>query len=282
MKIIKADKAGFCFGVERAVSIAEQALRESSEPVASLGPIIHNPQVVQDLEKRGLRVVRSLDEVSTGTVIIRSHGAPPATFRQADEAGLTVLDTTCPFVKKMHSLARDMAREGYKVLLCGELDHPEIQSLLGDADFKPLVVNAPAELHSHRLGHKVALLSQTTQSVELFSEVARETLAMVRELRIFNTICDSTKTRQDESLDIARRVQAMIVIGGRNSANTRRLYDICSSSGTPTHHVEVPEELRPEWFAGCLVVGVTAGASTPKRLIDQVVRKIKTLNPGGG
>jgi (E)-4-hydroxy-3-methyl-but-2-enyl pyrophosphate reductase len=278
MKIIKADKAGFCFGVERAVSIAREALAQSREPVYSLGPIIHNPQVVGELAEAGLRVVESLGEVKSGIIIIRSHGAPTSIYEMADRKGLTVLDATCPFVKNMHQLARNLARDGYQVVLFGDRQHPEITSLLDDPDSQPLVVNSAEEARGAKLGKKVGLLSQTTQSPELFNAVAQELLPAVKELRIYNTICDSTRQRQEEALEISKKVEVMIVIGGRNSANTRRLYDLCRSTGTPAHLVEVPEEVSREWLDGARAVGVTAGASTPRRLIDRVVEKINSLN----
>ncbi len=281
MKIIRADKAGFCFGVERAVSIAREALSVSREPVHSLGPIIHNPQVVAELEAAGLGVADNLGQVTSGTLIIRSHGAPASVYQEAAAKGLTVLDATCPFVKSMHQLARNLAKQGYQVILFGEREHPEITSLMGDPDVRPLVVSSPEEVRRAKPGKKVGLLSQTTQSPEGFSAVAAAIVPAVRELRIHNTICDSTRQRQEESLEIARRVDVMIVIGGRNSANTHRLYDLCRSTGTPTWHVEIPEELSPEWLQGAGTVGVTAGASTPRRLIDSVVAKIKTLNISG-
>ncbi len=278
MKIIRADKAGFCFGVERAVSIARDAIAAAREPVYSLGPIIHNPQVVSELEEAGLKVVDCLDKVDSGTVIIRSHGAPTSVHESAAARKINILDTTCPFVKKMHNLARNLAREGYEVVLVGDRNHPEITSLLGDPGFRPLVVNAPGEVRDHKLATRVGLLCQTTQSMELFNEVAEAILPEVKELRIYNTICDSTRLRQEESLEIAKKADVMIVIGGRNSANTRRLYELCRSTGTAAYLVEVPEEVSPDWFAGARTVGVTAGASTPRKLIDEVVAKIKTLN----
>ncbi len=278
MKIIRADKAGFCFGVERAVAIARDALSSSREEVHSLGPIIHNPQVVGELAEAGLKVAENLEEVASGTLIIRSHGAPSSVYEEAAARKLRVLDATCPFVKKMHNLARGLARQGYEIILFGDREHPEIASLLGDPAFRPLVVGSPEDIVRHKMGPKVGLLSQTTQSPELYSSLAKAVLPLVKELRVYNTICDSTRLRQEESLEIARRVDVMMVIGGRNSANTRRLSDICSSTGTPTHHVEIPEEISAEWFRGAALVGVTAGASTPKRLIDRVVEKIKSLN----
>lgn len=278
MKIIRADKAGFCFGVERAISIAREALSVSNQDVYSLGPIIHNPQVVAELEEAGLKVIDSLDDVDKGTIIIRSHGAPKSIYSAAMRKNFTVLDTTCPFVKKMHNMARAQAKEGYDIVLFGDREHPEIASLLGDCGFEPMVVSSAEEIDNVRLGQRVCLLSQTTQSLEKFSEVAERILPRVSELRIYNTICDSTRLRQEEALEIAKKVEVMIVIGGRNSANTHRLYNLCRSTGTPAYHVEVPEELSPDWLLGANAVGVTAGASTPSRLIEKVIEKIKSLN----
>jgi (E)-4-hydroxy-3-methyl-but-2-enyl pyrophosphate reductase len=281
MKIIRAGKAGFCFGVERAVSMAQEAIATANGPVRSLGPIIHNPQVVRELEEKGLEVVSSLDDVERGTVIIRSHGAPASVYLAAEERGLTLLDATCPFVKKMHEKARRLAADGYQVVLFGEREHPEIASLLDDPGFEPIVTSSPEELAGTRHGKKVGLISQTTQSLDLFTAAAAAILPTVSELRVYNTICDSTRFRQEESLEIAGRVDLMIVIGGRNSANTHRLHDLCLTK-TPAHLVEVPEELDPAWFTGIGSVGVTAGASTPRWLIDNVIDRIKSLNSGRG
>jgi 4-hydroxy-3-methylbut-2-enyl diphosphate reductase len=275
-----ARHAGFCFGVKRAIRMVEKALGETG-PVSSLGPVIHNPQVIRSLEEQGLRTVHGLDEVATGVVIIRSHGAPPYVYRTLEQRGLAFVDATCPFVKKMHAQARQLYREGYRVIIVGDRNHSEITSLTDDEHFEGIVVSCPEELEGLELGGRVGLISQTTQAIENFRAVADRILPQAAELRVLNTICDSTSTRQTEARELASRVDVMVVIGGRNSANTRRLTEICQETGTRTIWVETAGELTPELLGGAARVGVTAGASTPDWIIAEVIRRLATL-PGGG
>ncbi len=276
-----ARHAGFCFGVKRAIRLVEEALAAGGSPVTSLGPVIHNPQVVASLERQGLRQAANLDEIPAGVVVIRSHGAPPRVHAEIEARGLRVVDATCPFVKKMHRQARKLFHDGYRVVIVGERNHSEITSLTEDPHFQGLVVAGPAELDGLRITGRVGLTAQTTQTHENFQAVANRLLPRVLELRIFNTICDSTATRQTEARELARRVDTMVVIGGRNSANTRRLAEICRETGTRTLWVETAAELSPELFAEPGRVGLTAGASTPEWLITDVIRSIEALRMEG-
>jgi len=274
-----ARNAGFCFGVKRAIRLVEDALAAGTGPVASLGPVIHNPQVIRSLEERGLRTVSSLDEVADGTVVIRSHGAPPHIYQAIAARGLAAVDATCPFVKKMHRQARQLVEEGYRLVIVGDRNHSEITSLTEDPAIKGLVVAGPEELAAERIRGRVGLISQTTQSHANLRAVTDRLLPDALELRVFNTICDSTTTRQSEARDLASRVDLMVVIGGRNSANTRRLAELCRETGTRTVWVETAGELTPELVGDAGRVGLTAGASTPQWIIDDVIRCLRAL-PG--
>ena len=276
MEVIIAKKAGFCFGVRRAIQMVEDAIAGET-PVYSLGPVIHNPQVMQQLKENGLREEEDLGAINEGVVIIRSHGVPLHIYREIEEKGLTVVDTTCPFVKKMHRKARSLFQEGYQLIIVGDRHHPEITSLTDDPHFQALVISHASELDGVSLSKKLGLISQTTQPTENFNEVAGRLLPEASELKIFNTICDSTITRQLEAREIAAQVEAMIIIGGRNSANTRRLVKICQESGTRTFWVETASELQPQMVDGLKSAGLTAGASTPKWIIDEVVTRLNVL-----
>ena len=276
MDVKVAKKAGFCFGVRRAIRMVENALSEK-EPVHSLGPVIHNPQVIGCLKDKGLKVVDSLTDVKNGVVVISSHGAPPHSYHSLEEKGLRVVDATCPFVKKMHHQARSLIEDGYQLVIVGDRNHPEITSLTDDPGFRGIVISRASELEGVQLSRRVGLISQTTQPMENLREAANRLLPAVADLKIFNTICDSTVTRQLEAREIAAQVQVMVVIGGRNSANTRRLVEISRESGAGTVWVETAAEIDPQMFEGRERVGLTAGASTPEWIIMEVIARLDSL-----
>jgi 4-hydroxy-3-methylbut-2-enyl diphosphate reductase len=276
-----ARHAGFCFGVKRAIRMVGEALASGRGPVTSLGPVIHNPQVVRSLEEQGLRRAGSIAEVAEGVVVGRSHGAPPHVHAELRERGLAVVDATCPFVKKMHRQARRLFQMGYRVVIVGDRNHSEITSLTEDPAFECLVAASPADLDGVKISGRVGLAAQTTQTQENFQAVADYLLPKSLELRIFNTICDSTATRQAEARELARRSSVMVVIGGRNSANTRRLAEICKETGTRTIWIETAAELTPDLLGEAGSIGLTAGASTPQWIITDVIRHLQSLPPGG-
>jgi 4-hydroxy-3-methylbut-2-enyl diphosphate reductase len=213
-------------------------------------------------------------------VVIRSHGAPPRVHEQLAARGLAVVDATCPFVKKLHRHARRLRQEGYRVVIVGDRSHSEITSLTDDPAFEGLVVAGPADLDGVKISGRYGLTAQTTQTHENLQAVATRILPQVLELRVFNTICDSTATRQTEARELAARVDVMVVIGGRNSANTRRLAEICQETGTRTVWVETADELSPELVGDAAHVGLTAGASTPEWIITEVIRRLAALPAG--
>ncbi len=274
MKIYLADKAGFCFGVKRAIKTAFDAAAKGR--VYCLGPLIHNPQEVERLRQSGVETVDDFSGLKPGdSLIIRSHGVPPRVFAQARDMGLTIIDLTCPFVGKAQRHAEALVAAGYHVVVVGEKRHPEVQSILGHAGPDAVVVESAAEVEGLSLGAKVGVVAQTTQSYGNFSEIVLELLRLSKELKVFNTICSSTKERQEAAQILASEVDAMLVVGGRNSANTTRLASLCREEGKPTYHIEVADEIRAEWLEGVETVGVTAGASTPDWVVDGVVKRLK-------
>lgn len=278
MRIIIANHAGFCFGVKRATLLAfEKASEEGVMKTCTLGPIIHSPQVVERLEGKGIKVIKSLAEIDEGRVILRSHGVTAAELQEAYQKGLEVVDATCPFVKKAQNQVKMLSAAGYDMVIVGEKEHPEVEGIVSYAKGRVFVVASAAEALSLPRMKKIGVIAQTTQSYQALEAVAGICLAKAQELRVFNTICDATTVRQDEAMTIARDVDCMIVIGGFNSANTRRLAEICMAIQPNTHHVETANQLGREWFVGTEVVGVTAGASTPKWLIDEVFEGINAL-----
>jgi len=276
MKIIRAENAGFCFGVKRAMKLASEAASDSAEPVYSLGPIIHNPQQVEFLSKKGVYVVSDLDELNPGdTLVIRSHGTNPSVLKEAAAKNLTVVDATCPFVVKAQQLAQKLASEGYQVVIVGEGDHPEVMGIMGFAGNDAWVIEKSSDVCAFPVTPRVGVVAQTTQSLDNFQEVVSALVEKCIELKIFNTICHATTHRQESALDIARKVDLMIVVGGYNSANTSRLASLCLDSGFPTHHIETGDELEASWLDGAKTVGVTAGASTPEWIIKEVIDKLR-------
>lgn len=283
MDIKLATTAGFCFGVKRAVNLALKAVEKYPEqPIYTLGPIIHNPQVVKNLEDKGVLPLESSDQADHGIVILRSHGVTRQELEKLNRnPAITVIDATCPFVKRAQEIVARMKNEQYKVIIVGEKHHPEVAGLISYGDpAHTLAISGPEEIpmesiRTRKSPHKIALLAQTTQSYENFSSVAECLLPLKGETRCFNTICNATSDRQQESLAIAAKTDCMIIIGGFSSANTTRLYQLCKAIQPRSHHIEIPEQLQSQWFTNVHTVGVTAGASTPKWLIDNVIHEIK-------
>ncbi len=278
MNIIVAQNAGFCFGVKRATLMAfEQADEKGECKTCTLGPIIHSPQVVERLEEKGVKVIKSLAEIDAGRVILRSHGVTAAEITEAYAKGLEVIDATCPFVKKAQSQMKMLSDDGYDMVIVGESEHPEVGGIVSYASGRVFVVASAAEALDLPKMKKIGVIAQTTQSYHTLEAVVGICLSKAQELRVFNTICDATAVRQDEAKTIAANVGCMIVIGGYNSANTRRLAEICMEFQANTHHIETADQLSGDWFAGIETVGITAGASTPKWLIDEVFERINAL-----
>lgn len=285
MKIKVANTAGFCFGVKRAVNLAVKAVDDHpGQPIYTLGPIIHNPQVVKNLEAKGIHPLDSPAEANHGIIILRSHGVTKQEMNLLESnPAITVIDATCPFVRRAQEIVARMKQENYQIIIVGEKHHPEVAGLISYGDPEhTLAISGPEEipeaiLQHQKAPHKIALLAQTTQSYENYSSVAAQLLPLKGETRCFNTICNATSDRQRESLAIAAETDCMIIIGGFSSANTTRLYQLCKTIQPYSYHIEIPEQLQAEWFSGINRVGITAGASTPKWLIEQVIQEINNL-----
>ncbi|MDD2734202.1 MAG: 4-hydroxy-3-methylbut-2-enyl diphosphate reductase [Desulfuromonadaceae bacterium] len=277
MNVILAKQAGFCFGVKRATQIAFEAAGKN-KITYTLGPIIHSPQVVGKLEELGIRAVDSLDGLEEGTIIIRSHGVEQKEINEAQQKKLDIVDATCPFVKKAQEHVKSLSDAGYSVVVVGDADHPEVQGIVSYGGEKIYVVASSDDVKKLPKMKRIGVVAQTTQSFENLKNVVSGCLQRGGEIRVFNTICDATAVRQEEAKELAGRVGCMLVIGGFNSANTRRLLEVCAGIQPRTYHIETASEINPAWFTGVEQVGVTAGASTPKWIIDEVLNKIEQLN----
>lgn len=277
MKIIVAQHRGFCYGVKRAVDMAQDCADTPGQAV-TLGPIIHNPQMVQRLEAQGIGMAHTLEEIGGGTVIIRSHGVGPDTYKLAKEMGLRVVDATCPHVKKAQQAAKELAESGYQVVIIGEKKHPEVKSIFEWSGKKAYIIETKDEAEGISFHDKLGIVAQTTFASDGFQDIVDVLKTKTNDINIKRTICTATDLRQQAALEVAVQVDVMIVIGGRNSANTTHLAELCMQSGCRTYHIETAEELQPEWFAGSNLVGITAGASTPDWLIEEVYKKMEAMN----
>ena len=266
-----------CFGVKRALDMVESAAREKHS-VATLGPLIHNPQVVHKLEDIGVRAAKSLDEIVGGAVVMPSHGITRETLRIAQAKGLEVIDATCPFVGNVHRRVEALAADGYRVVVVGDPNHSEVKAIVSAAGPGAVVVSSVDDAASiDWTDARVGVVSQTTQTPERFGEVVGFIAARSKEVDACNTICYATRDRQDAARALAPVVEAVFVVGGRNSANTNRLAEICGGCGAPTYHIETADEIDTEWVRGMSHVGLTAGASTPQWIIDDVKLRLENL-----
>ncbi len=271
MEVILADYLGFCYGVKRAIKIARENASEDGTS-CTLGPIIHNPQMVERLKAEGVGTVDRLDELPEGTIIIRSHGVGPEVYQEAEERGLKVVDATCPHVKKAQLSAKELVDEGYNVVIIGEKQHPEVKSIFEWSGRKAKVLETEAEAKELDSCARLGIVCQTTFSGAKFRQIAMHLLEKSRDVRILRTICTATDQRQAAAIDLAQHVDLMLVIGGKNSANTTRLAQLCNEYCL-TYHIETAAELRDEWFDKIEKIGITAGASTPDWIIKEVYKK---------
>lgn len=280
-RILIARSAGFCFGVKRAIAIADETAGKGGAakegPIHSLGPIIHNPQAVERLEKKGVRVVGGVDEITCGKAIIRSHGVTRSDRSALEKKKITIIDATCPFVTKAQDHARTLSQEGYAVVVVGDPNHPEVKSIISYIGEGVAVFTSLGEVEKARAGQKAGVVAQTTQSFDNLMAFVAAAMRRFQEVRVFNTICNATTLRQEESTGLAGKADAMFVLGGYNSANTRRLAEICSAINPRTHHIETGDEVTASMIEGASAVGVTAGASTPQWIIDGLVDRLKEL-----
>lgn len=277
MHITIVEEAGFCFGVRRALEMADEAIRNAALS-ATLGPLIHNPQVVEDLQAQGVRVVEQVADMRPDeTLMVRTHGCSPDVYELAREHGIRLLDATCPFVSRAQREAQRLCDEGLQVFILGEPEHPEARSIREHTGGRATIVETPADTDGLQIGPHVGVVCQTTQRIDRLTELVNSLLPRTRTLTVSNTICNATTQRQEASLRVAEAVDVMIVVGGYHSANTTRLAQICSEVNARTHHIERAEQLQPQWLEGAHSVGITAGASTPNSAIDAVHAEIRNL-----
>ncbi len=292
MKVILAEEMGFCFGVERALELI-QAASGQGKPVYTMGDVIHNPQIVADLENRGVRVIERDQPrtVTAGIVAVTAHGARPGVRQEAESLGLDFMDTTCPLVTKVHKLASRLKDENYTIVVYGDANHPEVRGTLGWAgpnavaakrvEDLPWYGKTTSEGKPARWPRKLAVLVQTTQELAGLTAFAQElagyVLPLGGELRVCNTICRPTTDRQEAIVPLAEQSDVVLVIGGRKSANTRHLREIAAACGKPAYHIEGIDDIDVNWFKGAGTVGISAGASTPQYLIDEVAGFVRAL-----
>ena len=271
-KITIAENSGFCFGVKRAINLALQA-GEKNEIVYTIGPIIHNSQMVEYLKTKGIKPIEITDEYKGKVpIIIRSHGIEKDKFEILKKSGIKIYNAICPYVAKAQQYAIDLQKEGYKIVILGNINHPEVVALNSYLDGEAIIVDNKNEL-PEKLDDKIGVICQTTQKLENLQDLVREIVATSKELRVINTICKATYVRQKSTMAIARNCDLMIVIGGKNSSNTIKLKEI-SQKFTLTHHIETWKELDYSWFTGKQQIGITAGASTPFEEIKKIYNKI--------
>jgi len=278
VEVEKARETGFCLGVRRAIRLLEEAAQEYGE-IETLGAVVHNRQVVNSLARLGIRMVEGLEQIQGDVIGIPSHGVSRQVMEEIQDRGLRIVDTTCPRVRKAQKAAQKLAKAGFQVVIFGDKRHPEVRGVLGWTEGKGIVtMDSEIPWSGGKLPRRLGVLCQTTQNPDYFAQFAKQLavsfLLQVEELRIVNTICNATKRHQEAALELAKRVDVMIVVGGYNSANTRRLAEVCASTGVATHHVETAAEVREAWLEGRRV-GVTAGASTPDQVIQEVMMKLK-------
>jgi 4-hydroxy-3-methylbut-2-en-1-yl diphosphate reductase len=283
VEILLAKEMGFCWGVRRAIGMMEKAASEHGQ-VISLGPIVHNPQVVAALAEKGVQVTNSIDGVSGVPLAIAAHGVGPKVLEEAKAKGLDIIDTTCPIVTRSQRCAKKMAADGFTVIVYGDANHREVEGILSWAQGKGIAL-ADEDVHSlpRELLSRVAIIPQTTQSPARFAafigRLLSDRLVQLSELRVVNTLCNVTASQQAAARELAQEVELMVVVGGHNSANSRHLAEVSREAGVETHHIETAAELEGQWLIGRERVGLTAGASTPDWAVEEVVRCLRELAP---
>lgn len=281
MEIIKANNIGFCFGVRRAINKANQLLgQKKDDNIYMLGEIIHNPLVIKEFEAKGVTIVEKVSQVPYQKYMItRAHGISYYDLKTAKERKIKLIDTTCPYVKKLHHIAKLLRKNNYQIIIFGDAKHPEIKSLLSYENENAIVLQSVDDLDNCIFNYKskVGLISQTTKDMDEYKKVINKVVENTEELRVFNTICKATILRQNSTRKLAKVVDLMIVVGGLNSANTTRLAQLSRKIGVDTFHIESEKEIKNEWFRGKHKVGISSGASTPDYITENVINKIKEL-----
>ena len=282
MNVELAKTAGFCFGVKRAVeTVYKQVDEHIGTPIYTYGPIIHNDEVIKDMRSHGVEVLHTLDDLKNlteGIVIIRSHGVPKIVHDILDERGIACVDATCPFVKKIHRIVTEESQKGNYIVIIGSDIHPEVEGIKGWAGEQVSVIQTKEEAENFKLddeNQKVCIVSQTTFNYNKFKELVEIMCKKGYDINVLNTICSATKERQEEAASIAKRVDAMIVIGDKHSSNTQKLFEICSNACADTYYIQTLDDLDMNQLRSVETVGITAGASTPKNIIEEVQNNVR-------
>ena len=278
MKVTVAKTAGFCFGVRRAVEKVYEQIGKTEKPIYTYGPIIHNEQVVGDLREKGVQVIDSLEKLRTirdAVVVIRSHGVGKNVYDILKENDVEIIDATCPYVKKIHRIVEKQMAEGRRVLIVGSEDHPEVQGIKGWGDERTVVIENMDDFSRLDLpeDEKLCIVSQTTFNYKKFQDIVEKISKTRYDINVLNTICNATQERQVEAMRIASQVDVMLVIGGKHSSNTQKLYDICRQECKHTYYIQTLGDFHPECMSSVRSVGITAGASTPNNIIEEVHTK---------
>ncbi len=282
MIIKRAKTQGFCFGVAITVKKAEEAVAVPGSSVTTLGHVVHNPQMVASLEAKGLQNAHSVEDVADGgTLFVRAHGLPTSVYERAKEKNLTVIDATCPMVTKIHVQAERLRNDGYKIVVVGDANHPEVKGTLSHVPGAFCIERVEDVALLPRYS-KVGVVVQSTWSGVGFTDIVKALSAKYHEVRAVNTICTDTHNRQAEAADLAKEVEVMIVVGGKTSANTKHLAELSAMNGARAYHIEGPDELEASWFDGVGVAGLMSGASTPGSLVDDVADRMDVLSRRAG
>lgn len=276
MEIIIAKNSGLCYGVKRALKIARQTRLQKNGQVFTLGDLIHNPQIIADLKEQGIQSIEDLNEAKEGTVIIRSHGVSPEIYRMLEKKQIEIVDATCPIVKKIQKLVASLAEEEEEIIIVGNKEHPEIKGLIGFSKGKGTILEKEKQVRNLPIKKKRAVLAQSTQDLYLFEKIVALLIEKTWELKVYNTICDSTHTRQKSTSNLASSVDTLFIVGGRNSSNTYKLYQISKRILPNTFFVERASQITPRMLKGAKKIGLSGGASTPPEAIQEAVKIIKT------
>ena len=280
MKLLFPKNIGFCFGVKRAIELAESNKAKTTEKIYTLGPLIHNEQEIARLASNGIEILQENDlpTAAKSTIITRSHGIGPATINKLQVAACHVVDATCPFVKKAQKKVWELAENGYQVIIFGDKNHPEVVALKAWCNEKTVVISSENEANSLELENKCAILAQTTEKGSIFIRICDILIEKQKNLEIFNTICNATSIRQKEVEELAAKVDKMLIIGGKSSSNTLKLVELCQKAGKPVFHIEEKTGINPAWFEPKDTIGIATGASTPDWIIEEVIRTMQELD----
>jgi 4-hydroxy-3-methylbut-2-enyl diphosphate reductase len=275
MEIIVAKNSGLCYGVKRALNLAKETRHKRNGKVFTMGDLIHNPRVIDDLKKQGIHSVENLNELRKGTIIIRSHGVSPEIYKSLKDKKMEIVDATCPIVKKIQKLVEFLAQNKEEIIIVGNKDHPEIRGLIGFSRGRGIIVENETHVKGMLHKKKRAVLAQSTQDLYFFEKIVAALIEKTEELRVYNTICHSTKTRQKTTSELASQVDTLFIVGGKNSSNTRKLYQISKRILPETYFIENAEQITPRMLQRAKKIGISGGASTPPEAIQEAVKRIK-------